>query len=189
MSTRTFQSSYALRRIIYGAIAGAIAGIVMVVIMTGLMTILKLPPNLFPMLLGTMIGQSAQTATITGIGLHFIASVAIGAIFGAVTSRIRKLMTHNFVKGITFGLITGIIAFVVLFVPVSITLLPQNMMNLMKMMNPGLSSQTIMLQLQGMQPMILIGSLLSHMAYGIILVLVTVTMERIFTKRDQRDIL
>lgn len=179
MSTKTFQSSYAGRRIIYGTIAGVIAGVVMLAIMTAIMTMLKLPTNLFPILLGIMAGQTGQTASITGLGLHFITSAAIGAIFGTVTSRISKLMTDSFVKGITFGVITGIIAFVVLFMPVSINLLPQNMMNLINMMNPGMNSQAIM-------PIILTGSLLSHLSFGIVLGMIVTTIERAFTKMDHK---
>lgn len=179
MSIKTFQSFYTGRKIVYGTIAGIIAGIVMLTIMTALMTMLKLPANLFPILLGAMAGQTGQSALTAGIGLHFIASMGIGAIFGTVTSRTSKLITDSFVKGITFGVITGIISFVVLFMPVSINLLPQNMMNLINMMNPGMSSQAIM-------PIILTGSLLSHMSFGIALGIVVATIERIFTKKDHK---
>jgi uncharacterized protein DUF6789 len=179
MSTKSFQTSSTGRKVIYGTMAGFIAGMVMLVIMTALMTMLKLPANSFAMLLGAMVGQTGQNALIAGIVLHFIASMAIGAIFGTVKSRISKLMTSGLFTGIIFGVITGIIAFVVLFLPVSVTLLPQNMMNLISMMNPSMNSQAIM-------PIILTGSLLSHLLFGLVLGIAATIIERLFAKRNQK---
>lgn len=179
MSLKTFQSSATGRKVVYGTVAGIIAGMVMLVIMTALMTMLKLPLNAFPILLGAMSGQTGQGALIAGIGLHFTASMVIGAIFGVVISKVGKLVIDSFTKGITFGVITGILAFVVLFLPVSLSLLPQNMMNLINMMNPGMNSQAIM-------PIIYTGSLLSHLSFGIVLGIVVTIIEFTFSKRDQK---
>jgi hypothetical protein len=51
------------------------------------------------------------------------------------------------------------------------------------MMNPEAPQEMIMQQLQGMQPMLLIGSLVSHIIYGVVLGVVTSAI----VKRSQKQ--
>ena len=51
--------------------------------------------------------------------------------------------------------------------------MPPIMMQLMQMMNPAAPQEMIMTQLQDMQPMMLAGSLISHIIYGAVLGLVS----------------
>jgi len=53
------------------------------------------------------------------------------------------------------------------------TVLPPIMMQLMQMMNPEAPQEMIMTQLMNMQPMMLAGSLISHIIYGAVLGLVS----------------
>ncbi len=151
-----------------GVIAGIIAGIVMLVPMMSMMPMMNLPNDLFPILIGMTMGQSQDSAVISGIGLHFVPSIIVGMIFGAVVSS-SKLSITSFKKGIPLGIGAGIISFVILFLPMIMTVFPPSMMQLMQMMNPEASQEMIMQQLQGIQPMILTGSLVSHIIYGMVL--------------------
>jgi len=49
----------------------------------------------------------------------------VGTIFGIVTSRIAALHPSNKKRGIAFGLATGIVAFAVLFLPITPAFYPQ----------------------------------------------------------------
>lgn len=151
-----------------GIIAGIIAGIAMLVPMMGMMSMMNLPGDLFPILIGMMLGQPQDSATMTGIGLHFIPSIIVGVIFGAVVSS-SKLSITSFKKGIPLGIGAGIISFVVLFFPMAMEVFPSIMMHLMQVMNPEAPQEMIIQQLQSMQPMILAGSFVSHIIYGIVL--------------------
>lgn len=151
-----------------GVIAGIIAGIVMLVPMMGMMSMMNLPNDLFPILIGMMLGQPQDSAAMTGIGLHFVPSIIVGVIFGAVVSS-SKLSITSFKKGIPLGIGAGIISFVVLFFPLVMEVFPSIMMHLMQVMNPEAPQEMIIQQLQSMQPMILAGSFASHIIYGIVL--------------------
>ena len=151
-----------------GVIAGVIAGIVMLVPMMSMMSMLNLPNDLFPILIGMTMGQPQESAAIIGVGLHFIPSILVGVIFGAVVSS-SKLTITSFKKGIPLGIGAGVISFIVLFFPMIMTVLPPSMMQLMQMMNPEAPQEMIMQQLQGMQPKILVGALIAHIIYGIVL--------------------
>ncbi len=150
-----------------GTVSGIIAGIVMLGPMMSMMTMMNLPQDLFPTLIGMMIGQK-ENPSMLGIGFHFISSAIIGTVFGFVVL-LPKLKISGFAKGIGLGIVTGIISYVVLFLPMMMFVLPPTMMDLMKMMNPGSDTQMIMQQIQSMQPMILVGSLVAHLVYGIVL--------------------
>jgi len=151
-----------------GTIGGIVGGIVMLVPMMLMMSMMNLPADLFPMLIGSIMNQMQQSASISGIGVHLVTSLIIGVIFGAVISS-SKLSVTSFKKGIPLGIGAGIISFVVLFLPMSMEVFPPTMMQLMQMMNPEASQEMIMQQLQGMQPMVLAGSFVSHIIYGIVL--------------------
>ncbi len=140
--------------------------------MMAMMSLFGLPSDLFPTLLGVTAGQQIPDASATGISIHLLASILIGAIFGILISTVGKLQIGGFGKGISLGIVTGVIAFVVLFIPAMMSMAPQ-MMSLMKMMNPGMSDQSIMTQLQNMQPAIFAGSFLAHVIYGAVLGAVT----------------
>jgi ABC-type polysaccharide/polyol phosphate export permease len=163
------EQSYSSKKgISAGIIAGIIAGIVMLVPMMTMMTMMNLPSDLFPILVGMTMGQTQENAAMTGIVIHFIPSIIIGIIFGAAIS-ISKLSIRSFKKGISLGLVAGIISFTIIFLPMMMNILPSTMLQLMQMMNPGAPQDMIMQQLQSMQPMLLIGSLVSHIIYGIVL--------------------
>lgn len=136
--------------------------------MMAMMSMFGLPSDLFPTLVGMMAGQQIQNASAAGIGIHFLASISVGAIFGILISTVGKLQIRGFGKGISLGIVTGVVAFVVLFIPAMMSMAPQ-MMSLMKMMNPGMDDQSIMTQLQNMQPAIFAGSFLAHVIYGTVL--------------------
>ncbi len=68
----------------------------MLIAMMGMMDAMNLPSNLFPMLLGAMLGQQPENTVITGVGMHLFASLVIGAIFGLLKfSLVMKLISTN----------------------------------------------------------------------------------------------
>ncbi len=160
-----------------GALGGAVAGAVMIIPMMIANMQIGLPADIFPVLLGRMMGQGPATAVGVGIGIHMLASTIIGVIFGAVTST-DKLRLTSFGKGIGLGIATGIIAFVILFLPMTMTVLPQQMMALMQMMNPNAPSAMVMQKLQAMMPMMIGGSILAHIIYGAVLGVVATAIIR-----------
>src|SRR5205823_5972322 len=122
--------------IILGAIAGFAGGIVMYAIMSGVMQAIDMGANCFAVILALITGQPFSNSLVPiGLAIHLITSTAIGVIFGVVTSSINKLGIKGFARGIGFGVATGLIAFVVMFLPIATVAMPPKMMDLMKMMN------------------------------------------------------
>jgi hypothetical protein len=175
---------YIGKGVIFGIIGGIVGGIAMLGILMGMLGMMNLPPGtalvgpiLFAKLIGITMGQQHQSAGGVGLGIHLLSSIIIGAIFGAVTSSIKKLEITGYGRGVGFGIATGVIAFVVLFLPVMMGATPIQMMSMMKMMNPAMSSQMIMVQMQKLQPMILVVvAFLAHIIYGAILGAITTVL-------------
>jgi hypothetical protein len=165
-----------------GLVGGIIAGTVMLIPMMSMMSMMDLPSDLFPTLVGMSFGQSQESAARIGIVVHFIPSILIGIVFGALIST-SKLSIKNFKKGIPLGIVAGIISFVVIFLPMMMNVLPPTMLQLMQMMNPAAPQEMIMQQLQGMQPMLLAGSLVSHIIFGIVLG----SMVSILVKKSKKE--
>ncbi len=163
-------------------IGGIIAGAVMIIPMMGMMSMMNLPADLFSTVVGMTMGKPQESAAMTGMALHFVPSILIGLMFGAVISS-SKLAITGFKKGISLGIVAGIVSFVALFVPMMMTIMPPAMLQLMQMMNPDASQEMIMNQLQSIQPMLLGGSLAAHIVYGAVLGIITTAILR---KRVQK---
>ncbi len=119
--------------IVAGIAGGIVGGVAMYGIMAILMTQIGMGANCFAIIMGMITGQPYDKAVAPGIVVHFLTSIAIGTIFGAVIST-KKLQIRGFGKGIGLGIATGIIAFVIIFLPIAMTVLPGHMMDIMKMM-------------------------------------------------------
>src|SRR5713226_7064576 len=164
-----------------GAGAGAVGGLVAGAVMLSLMMIINIetgnPPVAPQTMTGMLFFKDTMMATYTGIGLHFIASTLIGLIFGAVTSESRIRLTRMG-NGIGLGMITGMIAFAVLFAPMMVTIYPKQMATIAEMMNPSISEQDIMKNIQASIPMIINNSILVHIIFGAVLGAVTTAILR-----------
>lgn len=122
--------------VIFGAIGGFVGGLMMYAVMSGVMQAIGMGANCFAVILALITGQPFSNSLVPiGFAIHLITSTVIGAIFGVVISSINKLRIKKFARGIGFGVATGLIAFVIIFVPVAMFAMPPKMMDLMKMMN------------------------------------------------------
>jgi len=200
-----------------GIVGGIVGGAVMYGIMAILMTQIGMDANCFAIIMGLITGQSYENALGPGIVAHFLTSIAIGVAFGAIIN-VKKFQIRGFGKAIGLGIATGVIAYVVIFVPIAMTVLPPHMMDLMAMMpmndvtmsdhmddkSPMSDSKETQMQgespmdekmkmeemdkmmmeeTQKLLPMIMIGSFVSHVAFGAALgIVVTQIVKHASTK-------
>jgi len=155
--------------ILFGAIGGFVGGLVMIPFMMLTAMMAGMPANTMPFAMGLAFGANQNDAMMRGLGMHLLTSTLIGIIFGAVTSVVGKLRITGFGKGIAEGLITGMIAFAVLFVPVSMVLMPPVLINMMIQMDPTMTQQQAMGMLQQGIPMMMGIGVLEHLVYGAVL--------------------
>jgi hypothetical protein len=102
----------------YGAFGGFIAIVAFTGIMLWMPIIEGLPTGSFIAALGSSIVGNTSDAVLRGIigfGIVLAQGVIVGIIFGIVTSKIKALHPSSKKRGVGFGLATGIIAFVILY--------------------------------------------------------------------------
>lgn len=168
------------KSIVYGAIAGFVAGIVMMGVAMATTVMIGMPYDTIPKAIGTAFGSSPDTSIPTGLGMHLLTSTLVGIIFGTVTGNVEKIQITGFGKGIGFGIITGMIAFVVISLPVSIVVLPPILVKFMLHMHPGMTQEMAMSALQQKKMAIMSAAMLRHLVYGAILgTIVTIMATRI----------
>ncbi|SRR5579883_1622274 len=126
---RNAYSLYSARK---GAAYGAFAGFIGAIAFTGIVLSLPLafgmPEGVFFQGLGLSIVDSNSHNPVSigfaAFSIILIQGIAVGIVFGIVVSRVRKLNVYNRKRAVGFGLITGIIAFLVLYVPIVISVYP-----------------------------------------------------------------
>ena len=84
-----------------------------------------------------------EAATI-GFGMHMLVSTLIGMTFGAATTRINRLGITGHRKGVVGGIITGMIAFVVIFIPLNVLVLQPILARMMTLMNLMTTEQQVL---------------------------------------------
>ena len=115
-----------------------------------------------------------EAATI-GFGMHMLVSTLIGMTFGAATTRINRLGITGYRKGVVGGIITGMIAFVVIFIPLNVLVLQPILARMMTLMNPMMTEQQVLTMLYQRSAMVGMG-ILDHLVYGAVLGAVTTVL-------------
>ena len=112
----------------YGAFGGFIAAISFTGIMLYMPFIFHFPEGTFIYTLGTIVTGIKSDPVISGLAgfaILLIQGIVVGIIFGVVTSKVKALHPSHKKKGVGLGLATGIIAFLVLYLPVMLSVYPQ----------------------------------------------------------------
>jgi hypothetical protein len=116
----------AKKGICYGAFSGFIAAIAFAGVMLWLPVISHLPIGTFLEALGLLLVTSTASGPIafglTAFGIILVQCILVGIIFGILTSKSKRLHTSDKKRGIMLGLTAGVIAYLVLFVPVTYTI-------------------------------------------------------------------
>jgi hypothetical protein len=127
--TQEYKKQYSVKKGAgYGAFGGFIAAISFTGIMLYMPFIFHFPEGTFIYTLGTTVTGIKSDPVISGLAafsIILIQGIVVGIIFGVVTSKVKALHPSHKKKGVGLGLATGIIAFLVLYLPVMLSVYPQ----------------------------------------------------------------
>nr|MDQ6864631.1 hypothetical protein [Thermoproteota archaeon] len=115
------------RAISHGAFGGFIAGVAFTGVMLWLPAISHLPIGIFLNALGLSVTSNEGDSIGIGLaafGIILVQCILVGIVFGFFSSRLKSLHTSTGKRGAVFGLAAGVIAYLVLFVPVIFTIYP-----------------------------------------------------------------
>ncbi len=123
-STKRNELLVTIKGVKYGAFAGFVAtwSISSVIVLTELL--LGLNIGAFYSIMGISLGlNDITTATSIAFGLHLVVGTIIGAVFGAIGIRWKKIRMLNPYKSSLVGMGAGIILWLVLFLPITLFLI------------------------------------------------------------------
>ena len=169
--TRKYYKKYSMPRgALYGAIGGLVAGWVMAPFLMITMIMVGMSDDTFFVVIGKYLtgAQTDEEAVQSAFGLHLMTSAIIGSIFGTVTASTQKLRISSFTKGVGEGLATGMIAFVVLFLPLTMAAFP-NWTEVISERNPDMTEEQVVNLAEVAFPAVIILSVADHLIYGMVL--------------------
>jgi hypothetical protein len=169
----------AKKGIAFGAFAGFIGGIAFAGVIMGLSPLLHLPTGVFLDALGLLVIPNAvQDAVLIGttaFAIILIQGIVVGIIFGIVTSKSSRLHLSSKRKGVALGLATGIIAFIVIYIPMIYSVFPTLLSQAVasypesQLSMFGLSNYTLTVNRNAYQEATLGLGIISYLVYGFIM--------------------
>ena len=121
-----------------------------------------------------------STDPVVGFLLHLFVATVIGIVTGILLHKVIKFKISKVINGLTYGILAGVVVFVVFAIPVSQLILGPNTTAIMLELNPNMSlvdvtnimNQTISTQM--------INSLIMHLIWGLTLGVITSLFTRKF---------
>lgn len=149
-----------------GQAAGwAIFGLILAVD-ANLLTPTMAQPGTFYKMIGMAFGQGPATDIYVGFLLHMITATVIGIIYMIISNSTKKLHITSVYKGLATGVITGVVVWAVLFLPLNFGLMLPMLQNIIATGDPSSSVYQLADRLLQISGAILLGSLALHILFG-----------------------
>ena len=166
---------FSLKREIFFVIVGAIIGaIVFVIPKTIFEVIMGMPYYLSWIVFGHVIGvYSSDAVIIAGIGIHMVTAISIGVVIGIFLYKTGILNISKPSNGIIYGIFAGTVVFIVFFIPVYQFVLSPETVNTLQELTLDEKELIEYSELSSELLTVLIGSLVTHLIFGITVGLVS----------------
>jgi hypothetical protein len=150
----------------------SLAGFISAWAISGLLVIVDVisgtPAGTFFAVIGISLGFSDPvSAQYVGFLLHVVTGMTAGNIFGQVSLFWSKIRPYNSKEGVVKGMIVGMVLWAVLFVPLA-TFGIQPRLDSFTFSAPNQYIYNIVSHFQGLYPVIIGGSLVFHLLYGVL---------------------
>lgn len=162
---------FSFRREVFFVVIGAIIGAITFAIPETIFEVqMGLPYYLSWIVFGHILGvYSSTSSVIAGITLHTIVAISIGIVVGIFLYKTGILNISKLSNGLFYGLLAGSVIFVLFFLPVQQFVLAPEMVRTMVEMNPSMTQSEADHQISNNLLTILVGSIVTHLVFGITL--------------------
>ena len=174
---------FSLKREIFFVIVGAIVGAIVFVIPKAIFeVVMGMPYYLSWIVFGHVIGVYSSNVIVAGIGIHMLTAISIGVVVGIFLYKTGILNISKPSNGIIYGIFAGTTVFIIFFIPVyQFVITPQTINTIHKMTQN--EQEEIEYELSSQLPTVLIGSLVTHLIFGITVGLVSSSLSIKFGTR------
>jgi hypothetical protein len=149
-----------------GAIAGLTAAWAIFGLFLAIDSELNLPPGTFYKMVGMAFGINPSYAVYVGFLLHMITAIVIGIIYSTLSQLVKKLYITSVLKGLGTGILTGVVVWAVLFLPLNYGIMQPTLHNMINTLNPITPEYSMARQLLELSNVIFFGSLALHIVFG-----------------------
>jgi hypothetical protein len=156
-------------RIPSGIIAGLTAAWAIFGLFLAVDSQLNVPPGTFYKTVGIVIGVNSAYAMYVGFLLFMITAVIISMIYNYISEHVRIFSISSMPKGIGTGILTGVIIWSVLFLPMHYCVIQPALSGMANGLNPGNLDSSVADQLIQLSDAIILGSLALHMLFGAVM--------------------
>lgn len=123
------------------------------------------PPGTFYKMIGMALGQGPSSAVFLGFFMHMVTATVIGVIYMMISNSVKRLHIRSIPKGLATGVITGVVVWAVLFLPLHFGVVEPMLERIVAQ-----GSQAPMFQLAekliALSTTILAGALALHIVFG-----------------------
>jgi hypothetical protein len=116
---------------------------------------------------GHVVGIYSSFSVVAGITIHMITAICIGIIIGIFLYKTGILNISKISNGLIYGLFSGIIVFVVFFIPVSRFVLAPQIAHTLTEMIPSMTEVEAAKQLASNFSLIIVGAIVTHLVFGV----------------------
>ncbi|QLH07470.1 NAD(P)/FAD-dependent oxidoreductase [Nitrosopumilus ureiphilus] len=113
-----------------------------------------------------------------GLALHFFVATIIGIVTGIFLHKVLRFNISRIPKGLTYGVISGTVVFVVFAIPVSQIFLGPNTIEILSEINPEVSPLQITQEVKENFQNQMINSLFMHLVWGVTLGIISSVLTR-----------
>jgi hypothetical protein len=145
--------------------AWAIFGLILA-IDANLLTPTMTQPGTFYKMIGMAFGQGPATDVYVGFLLHMATATIIGIAYMIISNSVKKLYIGSVFKGLATGVITGVVVWAVLFLPLHFGVMQPMLQNIVATADPSSSIHQLASRLAGLSGAIVSGSLALHILFG-----------------------
>ncbi|MGN6630372.1 MAG: NAD(P)/FAD-dependent oxidoreductase [Candidatus Nitrosocosmicus sp.] len=178
---------FSLKREIFFVVLGALLGGIMMMLPGMVYGLFYENGNYYTiwLIFGHVIGVYSNFTILAGIAIHFITAFSIGIVLGIFLYKTGILEINKPLNGLFYGLFTGTVVFLLWSIPVQQLILNHATEKTIALMNPSMSQQNIVNNLQKNLITAFLQNLIRNLIFGITLGLTTSLLSIKLGKRFQ----
>ncbi len=175
---------FSLKREVFFVVIGAIVGAVTFVIPKAIFEVeMGLPYYHTWVAFGHIVGVYSSESVIAGIAIHMLTAISIGIVVGIFLYKTGILNISKLSNGILYGLFAGSVVFVAFFIPVYQFVLAPEIAFTLKETIPHMTQAAAAHQVASNFAMIMTGSIITHLVFGVTVGLVSSLLSMRFGTR------
>jgi NADH:ubiquinone reductase (H+-translocating) len=159
---------FSLRREVLFVVVGAVVGAIFMVFPRMIFEAgMGLPYYVTWIAFGHVVGIYSSFSVVAGITIHMIAAICIGTVIGIFLYKTGILNISKISNGLIYGLFSGIVVFVLFFIPVSQFVLAPEIARTVTEMIPSMTEIEAAKQLADNFSLIIVGAIITHLVFGV----------------------